>query len=94
VIGSAALPEFLGRWPGAVVGGDGAALHADLLPATVAFASAVTGPSALMVARGFLAGSPALTRGFADTLPLYGREPDALPRARGHSVPSNRRPSP
>jgi tRNA threonylcarbamoyladenosine biosynthesis protein TsaB len=94
VIGAAALSEFLGRWPGAVVGGDGATLHADLLPATVAFAPAVTGPSALMVARGFLAGSPALTRGFADTLPLYGREPDALPRARGPFVPSNRRPSP
>jgi tRNA threonylcarbamoyl adenosine modification protein YeaZ len=94
VIGAAALPEFLGRWPGAVVGGDGATLHADLLPATVAFAPAVTGPSALMVARGFLAGSPALTRGFADTLPLYGREPDALPRARGLSGPSNRWPSP
>jgi tRNA threonylcarbamoyl adenosine modification protein YeaZ len=94
VIGAAALPEFLGRWPGAVVGGDGATLHADLLPATVAFAPAVTGPSALMVARGFLAGSPALTRGFADTLPLYGREPDALPRARGLSGPSKRWPSP
>lgn len=94
VIGAAALSEFLGRWPGAVVGGDGATLHADLLPATVAFAPAVTGPSALMVARGFLAGSPALTRGFADTLPLYGREPDALPRARGPFVPSNRWPSP
>ena len=94
VIGAAALSEFLGRWPGAGVGGDGATLHADLLPATVAFAPAVTGPSALMVARGFLAGSPALTRGFADTLPLYGREPDALPRARGPFVPSNRWPSP
>jgi tRNA threonylcarbamoyladenosine biosynthesis protein TsaB len=94
VVGAAALPEFLGRWPGAVVGGDGATLYADLLPATVAFARAVAGPSALMVARGFLAGSPAITRGFADTLPLYGREPDALPRARGLSVPSNRRPSP
>ncbi len=94
VVGAAALPEFLGRWPGAVVGGDGATLHADLLPATVAFARAVAGPSALMVARSFLAGSPAITRGFADTLPLYGREPDALPRARSLSVPSNRRPSP
>jgi tRNA threonylcarbamoyladenosine biosynthesis protein TsaB len=94
VVGAKALPEFLGRWPGAVVGGDGATLHADLLPATVAFARAVAGPSALMVARGFLVGSPAVTRGFADTLPIYGREPDALPRARGLSVPSNRRPSP
>ena len=94
VVGAAALPEFLGRWPGAVVGGDGAALHADLLPAAVAFARAVAGPSALMVARGFLAGSPAITRGFADTLPLYGREPDALPRVRGGFAAPNRRPSP
>jgi hypothetical protein len=34
-----------------------------------------------MVARTFLAGSPALTLGFAATLPIYGREPDALPRS-------------
>jgi tRNA threonylcarbamoyladenosine biosynthesis protein TsaB len=42
---------------------------------------AVAAPSALMVARAFLAGSPALTLGFAATLPIYGREPDALPRS-------------
>jgi hypothetical protein len=34
-----------------------------------------------MAARAFLAGSPALTRGFAATLPIYGREPDAAPRS-------------
>jgi tRNA threonylcarbamoyladenosine biosynthesis protein TsaB len=94
VVGAAALPEFLERWPGAVVGGDGATLHADLLPATVALASAVAGPSALMVVRAFLAGSPAITRGFADTLPVYGREPDALPRARRRPLPSSGRQSP
>ncbi len=34
-----------------------------------------------MVGRTFLAGSPSLTLGFAATLPIYGREPDAVPRA-------------
>jgi hypothetical protein len=63
------------------VGGDGALLHADRLPPTVVCERAVAAPSALMVARAFLAGSPALTLGFAATLPIYGREPDALPRS-------------
>jgi tRNA threonylcarbamoyladenosine biosynthesis protein TsaB len=81
VVAVAALPGFLERWPGAVVGGDGALLHADRLPPTVVCERAVAAPSALMVARAFLAGSPALTLGFAATLPIYGREPDALPRS-------------
>ncbi len=76
-----ALPAYLERWPGAVVGGDGALLHADRLPPAVVLERAVTAPSALMVARTFLADSPAVTRGFAATLPIYGREPDAVPRS-------------
>jgi tRNA threonylcarbamoyladenosine biosynthesis protein TsaB len=102
VVGAADLPTFLERWPGAVVGGDGAALHADLLPATVVLAAGAAGPaagpSALMVARTFLAGSPAIRRGFDETLPIYGRAPDAVPRAAKVSSsasvsPSSRRPS-
>ena len=80
VVGVDDLSGFLSAWPGAVVGGDGALPHADRLPPAVVFERAVAFPSALMVARTFLAGSPALTRGFADTLPIYGREPDAVPR--------------
>jgi len=75
-----ALAGFLERWPGAVVGGDGALLHDDRLPPVVVCERAVAGPSALMAARTFLAGSSALTRGFAATLPIYGRAPDATPR--------------
>lgn len=97
VVGAADLPQFLGRWPGAIVGGDGAALHAGLLPATVVLASGVVGPaagpSALMVARTFLAGSPAIRRGFDETLPIYGREPDAVPRAANVSSPPSVSPS-
>lgn len=74
------LSAFLSEFPGAVVGGDGALPHADRLPPAVVLERAVAAPSAFMVARTFLAGSPALTRGFADTLPIYGREPDAVPR--------------
>jgi hypothetical protein len=33
-----------------------------------------------MVARAWLAGSPGATAGFARTLPIYGRGPDAVPR--------------
>ncbi len=93
VVGAADLPEFLERWPGAIVGGDGATLHADLLPATVSLARGAASPGALMVARAFLAGSPAIRRGFDETLPIYGREPDAVPRARGTPLPSSTLPS-
>ena len=75
------LAAFLAPWPGALVGGDGALLHADRLPPGVVHERAVAAPDALMVARAFLAGSPAVTRGFAATLPIYGREPDAVPGA-------------
>ncbi len=79
VVPAGDLAAFLALWPGALVGGDGALLHADRLPPTVVHERAVAAPDALMVARTFLAGSPAVTRGFAVTLPIYGREPDAVP---------------
>jgi len=80
VVSADALRAFLERRPGAVVGGDGALAYADRLPPVVVLERAVAAPSALMVARTFLAGSAGLTRGFTATLPLYGREPDAVPR--------------
>ena len=79
VVPAADLAAFLAPWPGALVGGAGALLHADRLPKTVVHERAVAAPDGLMVARAFLAGSPAVTRGFAATLPIYGREPDAVP---------------
>ena len=81
VVPAGDLAAFLASWPGAVVGGDGALLHADRLPPAVVHDPAVAAADALMVARAFLAGSPAVTHGFAATLPIYGREPDAVPRA-------------
>ena len=76
-----------------MVGGDGALPHADRLPPAVVLERAVVAPSAYMVARTFLAGSPALTRGFADTLPIYGREPDAVPRKQAPGAPQAAAPS-
>ena len=90
VVAAEALPEFLERRPGAVAGGDGALLYAGRLPPVVVWERAVTAPSALMVARTFLAGSPARTLGFGDTLPIYGRQPDAVPRS---AAPAGRAPA-
>ena len=75
------LGAFLSAWPGAVTGGDGAVLYADRLPAAVVHDGAVAAPTALMVARTWLAGSPGARHGLADTLPIYGRRPDASPLA-------------
>ncbi len=72
------------------MGGDGAHLHADRLPPAVVAEPAVAAPSALMAARAFLAGSPGVTRGFAATLPIYGREPDATPRATAPATATGR----
>jgi len=74
------LTAFLSDRPGAVVGGDGAVLYADLLPPGVVRDRAVAAPTAVMVARTWLAGSSHATAGFARTLPIYGRGPDAVPR--------------
>jgi tRNA threonylcarbamoyladenosine biosynthesis protein TsaB len=81
VVAAGDLAAFLEPWPGALVGGDGALLHADRLPPAVVHERALATVDALLVARTYLAGSPAATRGFAATLPIYGREPDAVPRS-------------
>jgi tRNA threonylcarbamoyladenosine biosynthesis protein TsaB len=94
VVDVEALPAFLECRPGAVVGGDGALLYADRLPAGVTCVRDVAGPSALMVARTFLSASGAVTRGFDATLPIYGREPDALPRAHSRPLSPSRPPAP
>jgi tRNA threonylcarbamoyladenosine biosynthesis protein TsaB len=77
VVAADDLAGFLGRWPGALVGGDGALLYADRLPETVALSADATTPTAEMVGRAWLAGVPGATEGFEAVLPVYGRAPDA-----------------
>jgi len=80
VVPADGLAEYLGQWPGAAVGGDGAALHADRLPPDVV-QTAVAAPTAAMVARAWVAHAPGSVEGFDATLPIYGRHPDAVPRS-------------
>ena len=88
------LSAFLSRFPGAVVGGDGALPHADRLPPAVVLERAVAGPSALMVARTFLAGSPALTLASPTRCPSTAANPTPCPasrRSRRRGPPAPRR---
>jgi len=78
VVAADDLAGYLEHWPGAVVGGDGAVLYADRLPAAVTVAMSVAMPTAAMVGRAWLAGVPGAVEGFAAVLPLYGRAPDAV----------------
>jgi tRNA threonylcarbamoyladenosine biosynthesis protein TsaB len=77
--------DELGAWLTArgdvVTGGDGAVLYADLLPASARPAVGVIAPTAAMVGRAAACGAPGLVRGPDAVLPLYGRAPDAQPRA-------------
>jgi len=94
IVPAADLAAFLSSWPGAVTGGDGAVLYAGRLPAAVVHDVAVAAPTALMVARTWLAGAAGLRRGFVDTLPLYGRRPDAKPAAQGPLAAPSPSPAP
>ncbi len=78
VVRAADLAAYLSNWPDAVVGGDGARLYAESLPAGVRLDREVLGPTATMVARAWLAGVPGTVEGFAEVLPIYGRAPDAV----------------
>ena len=84
--------DDLGAWLAArgdvLTGGDGAVLYRDLLPASVRRAAEVVAPTAAMVGRGVACGAPGLVRGPDAVLPLYGRAPDAQPRATGPGSPS------
>ena len=64
-----------------VTGGDGAALYGELLPASAQPAAGIVAPTAAMVGRAVACGAPGLVRGPDAVLPLYGRAPDAKPRA-------------
>ena len=87
VVAADDLAGFLGAWPGAVVGGDGAVLYADRLPPVVVHDLTVAVPTAAMIGRTWLAGTPRALEGPAAVLPVYGRRPDAKRRA-GSGAPS------
>jgi tRNA threonylcarbamoyladenosine biosynthesis protein TsaB len=75
------LAEWLVARGEVVTGGDGAVLYADLLPGSALSAAGVVAPTAAMVGRAVACGAPGLVRGPDTVLPLYGRAPDAQPRA-------------
>jgi tRNA threonylcarbamoyladenosine biosynthesis protein TsaB len=75
------LAEWLAARDEVVTGGDGAALYGDLLPGSALPAAGVVAPTAAMVGRAVACGVPGLVRGPDAVLPLYGRAPDARPRA-------------
>ncbi len=81
VVAADDLADFLGRWPGALVGGDGALLYAGRLPAGVTLVAGAA-PTAELVGRAWLARVPGAVEGFEAVLPVYGRAPDA---ARWHA---------
>ncbi len=83
VVAADELPGFLEQWPGAVVGGDGALLYAERLPAGVSLAVHTAPPTAALVGRAWLARVPGAVEGFEAVLPVYGRAPDA---ARWHAA--------
>jgi tRNA threonylcarbamoyladenosine biosynthesis protein TsaB len=71
------LGEWLARLGPAVVGGDGAVLYADRLPASAPPARGMPAPTAAMVGRAAALGVPGLVCGPDAVLPIYGRAPDA-----------------
>jgi tRNA threonylcarbamoyladenosine biosynthesis protein TsaB len=76
VVPVAGAAEWLDRLDRPLVGGDGVALCARLLPPSVTDAG-VPAPTAAMVGRAFARGVPGAVVGPDDVLPLYGRAPDA-----------------
>ena len=59
----------------------------DTIMPAVVHDRAVAAPTAAMIGRLWLAGTPRRSEGHAATLPLYGRRPDATPRAAGRGRP-------
>jgi tRNA threonylcarbamoyladenosine biosynthesis protein TsaB len=71
------LEGYVARCGACVVGGDGALLYAERLPPSATLVSAVAAPTAAMVLRAWRAAVDGRREGFAEVLPIYGREPDA-----------------
>lgn len=85
VVASGDLAGWLGALGDVVVGGDGAALYAELLPQTARRAPGIDAPTAAMVGRAVACGAPGVVWGPDAVLPIYGRAPDAAPRPSGAS---------
>jgi len=81
VVPADGLAAWLAARGDVVTGGDGAVLYRELLPASALAAAGVVAPTAAMVGRAAACGAPGLVRGPDAVLPLYGRAPDARPRA-------------
>jgi tRNA threonylcarbamoyladenosine biosynthesis protein TsaB len=81
VVPADGLTTWLSAYGAVLTGGDGAVLYQDLLPASALQATSVVAPTAAMVGRAVACGAPGLVRGPDAVLPLYGRAPDAKPRA-------------
>jgi tRNA threonylcarbamoyladenosine biosynthesis protein TsaB len=88
VIHADELTAWLAARGDVVVGGDGVALYGDLLPATAVAAAGIIAPTAAMVGRAVARGAPGLVHGEDAVLPIYGRAPDAQPRAAARAAPS------
>jgi tRNA threonylcarbamoyladenosine biosynthesis protein TsaB len=85
------LTSWLARLGDVLVGGDGAVLYRDLLPATARSADEIPAPTAAMVGRAVAREVPGLVYGADAVLPLYGRTPDAVRwnGARGVALPAS-----
>jgi len=71
------LSAWLLRLGDVLVGGDGAVLYRDLLPATARVADGIPAPTAAMVGRAVAREAPGVVFGADAVLPIYGRDPDA-----------------
>jgi tRNA threonylcarbamoyladenosine biosynthesis protein TsaB len=80
VVPADGLAAWLGACGDVTVGGDGAVLYGELLPASARRAAGVVAPTAAMVGRAVACGAPGLVHGPDALLPIYGRVPDAKPR--------------
>jgi tRNA threonylcarbamoyladenosine biosynthesis protein TsaB len=78
VVSADAVTDWLAGLGPVVVGGDGAALYAGLLPSSALFLTDLRVPTAAMVGRAVACGAPGVVAGPDAVLPLYGRVPDAV----------------
>jgi tRNA threonylcarbamoyladenosine biosynthesis protein TsaB len=78
VIKADAVADWLIGLGPVVVGGDGAALYANLLPSSALFLTDISAPTAAMIGRAVACDAPGVVVGPDAVLPLYGRAPDAV----------------
>jgi tRNA threonylcarbamoyladenosine biosynthesis protein TsaB len=83
VVSADGLSAWLAARGDVITGGDGAVLYGELLPASARPVTRIVAPTAAMVGRAVACGAPGVVHGPDAVLPLYGRAPDAQPRAAG-----------